>query len=276
MSADTAGMGARRLSREAPVHTHRYRCRRIATIRDVQSSHRGAPLLIWIGNANRVSDRARDHNSANRDPRDPPLERWWSLGEARRRSVIRALIASGVALATAPNYSLILNRPRWDDLHAIKRIGLVHYEFLDEGLPAALHINGRTDADFFRWTDYLIKRPEITHVAYEFRTMSGRQEAHVEWLIGVAGSVGRPLHLIMRGGTEYLLLLSAASTNITFLDTTVFMKTVNRQRAYRTEDGGVDWKRHLTKEGAPLDKLLSGNASIRAQWLTDLAAMAAK
>jgi hypothetical protein len=207
---------------------------------------------------------------------DPPLERWWSLGEASRRSVIRALISAGVALATVPNYSLILNRPRWDDLHAMKRIGLVHYEFLDEGLPAALHINGRTDTDFLRWTDYLIRRPEISHVAYEFRTMSGRHKTHVEWLVGVARLVGRPLHLIMRGGIEYFLSLSAAFTNVTFLDTTVFMKTIKRQRAYRTNDGGIDWKCQRTEKGLPLDKLFTENANSRAKWLSDLAAMAAK
>jgi hypothetical protein len=106
--------------------------------------------------------------------------------------------------------------------------------------------------------------------------MSGRQETHVEWLVGVARAVGRRLHLIVRGGTQYFLPLSTAFTNITFLDTTVFMKTVNRQRAYRTRDGGVHWKRHRTKEGAPLDKLLSENADTRAQWLSELAAKAAK
>jgi hypothetical protein len=106
--------------------------------------------------------------------------------------------------------------------------------------------------------------------------MSGRQEIHVEWLVGVARTVGRLLHLIMRGGTEYFSSLSTAFTNATFLDTTVFMKTVNRQRAYRTNDGGVDWKRQRTKEVAPLDKLLSENANIRAQWLSDLPAVAAK
>jgi hypothetical protein len=54
------------------------------------------------------------------------------------------------------------------------------------------------------------------------------------------------------------------------------MKTVNRQRAFRTSDGGVGWKRHHTKEGAPLDDLLSENANTRAQWLSDIAAMAGK
>ena len=60
-------------------------------------------------------------------------------------------------------------------------------------------------------------RPEVTHLAYEFKTMSGRQDRHVERLIDLAHSVGHPLHLIMRGGTEYLIPLRAAFANTTFL-----------------------------------------------------------
>jgi hypothetical protein len=44
--------------------------------------------------------------------RDPPLERWWSLGEKARRSIIRSLRDAGVVLTTTPNYSLFLDRPR--------------------------------------------------------------------------------------------------------------------------------------------------------------------
>ncbi len=45
--------------------------------------------------------------------RDSPLERWWGLGEARRREVIRAARAAGTVAATTPNFSLFLDRPRW-------------------------------------------------------------------------------------------------------------------------------------------------------------------
>jgi hypothetical protein len=54
-------------------------------------------------------------------------------------------------MATTPNYSLFVDRPRWDDLHAMKRIAIVHGEFLEAGMPGALHVNGRTDRDFERW-----------------------------------------------------------------------------------------------------------------------------
>ncbi len=74
---------------------------------------------------------------------DPPLERWWGL-QARRREIVRALPALGVVISTTPNFSLFGDVPRHVDLHAIKRIGLVHAEFLKGGLPCALHVNGRT------------------------------------------------------------------------------------------------------------------------------------
>ena len=93
--------------------------------------------------------------------RDPPLERWWALGKERRLRIIQAMSAAGIGLVTTPNYSLFTDRPRWDDLHAIKRIAIVHEEFLRAGLPAALHINGRTDSDFQRWASYIADRSEI-------------------------------------------------------------------------------------------------------------------
>lgn len=204
---------------------------------------------------------------------DAPLERWWGIGEAARRTIIRALVQAGVTMATTPNYSLIINRPRTDDLHSIKRIGLVFFEFLDEGLPAALHVNGRTETDFMHWAEFIAERPEVTHVAYEFRTMSGRQETHVDWLIGLTRAVGRPLHLLVRGGTEFLAPLNAAFDGLTFMDTSVFMKTMKRQRACRPEDGTFGWKSNPTDKGAPLDDLLIANTAARACWVSELMAL---
>lgn len=175
-------------------------------------------------------------------------------------------------MSTTPNYSLFLDRPRWDDLHSIKRIAIVHSEFLSEGLPAALHINGRTDADFHRWTDYVLMRPEITHLAYEFTTgtgAAGRREKHVLWLAELARSARRPLHLIIRGGAELLSSLNTAFANVTFLDTSVFMKTMKRQRAFYKDDGGIGWQPSPTIAGAPLDDLFAENSEIRSRWVTD-------
>jgi len=63
---------------------------------------------------------------------DPPLERWWSLGR-ERLDAIRVLRDLGITLVTTPNFSLFTNHPRWDDLHSMKRIAIVHEGFLRLG-----------------------------------------------------------------------------------------------------------------------------------------------
>jgi hypothetical protein len=207
--------------------------------------------------------------------RDPPLERWWRLGEAGRRPIIRALAGAGVSLVTTPNYSLFIDRPRWDDLHAMKRIAIVHQEFLAEGMPAALHVNGRTETDFRRWGDYVASRPEVTHLAYEFTTgtgWAGRREMHAAWLASLAASVGRPLHLVMRGGIEVLPLLAPAFAGITSLDTSIFMKTMMRRRAVPSGNARLAWERSLTPVGAPVDDLLADNLVAVQGWYADLIA----
>lgn len=207
--------------------------------------------------------------------RDPPLERWWGLGEMRRRSIIRAMKAAGIGLVTTPNYSLFTDRPRWDDMHAMKRIAIVHAEFLQEGLPAALHVNGRTETDFARWAAYIAARPEITHVAYEFTTGTARaerREQHAKWLAGLAVEVGRPLHLIMRGGSEVLPILAESFTGITVLETSIFMKTMMRQRAYAKSNAALGWKGSPTATGKQLDDLFADNHEAVEAWLRNLAA----
>ena len=196
--------------------------------------------------------------------RDASVERWWGLGEEKRRKIIRALKSAGVGLITAPNYSLFLDRPRWDDLHAMKRIAIVHEEFLREGMPAGLHVNGRTETDFQRWTEYIAIRPEITHLAYEFTTGTGRSERfkhHATWLATLAQNVRRPLHLVVRGNMKAIPMLSNAFAQVSFLETSSFMKTVMRKRAYIRENGALTWQDSPTETGAPLDALLAHNIS---------------
>ena len=194
--------------------------------------------------------------------RDPPLERWWQLGEATRRKAIRALKNCGVSFLTTPNYSLIIDRPRWDDMHSLMQIAIVHWEFLDEGMPAALHVNGRTETDFARWGNFLRARPEISHIAYEFTTGAGhgdRGKDHANWLSQLAKFVERPLHLTIRGGSVILPILSSAFAEISVWDGTAFMKSMKRQRAVTLPNGALGWRPFPTAAGAPLDKLLNHN-----------------
>lgn len=184
------------------------------------------------------------------------------MGREKRLNVIRQLKRLGVTLATVPNYSLFIDQPRWDDLHSMKQIAIVHSEMLNEGLPAALHVNGRTEADFRRWAEYIRSRPEIQILAYKFATGTGwigRREIHVEWLSALARDVGRPLDLIMRGGIELVPKLGKAFSHITVIDTAAFMRTMKRRRAVVMEFGKLRWLAAPTPIGAPLDELLNYN-----------------
>jgi hypothetical protein len=192
---------------------------------------------------------------------DPALERWWSLGASRVDS-IRALKRLDVALVTTPNYSLFVDQPRWDDLHSMKRIAIVHQEFLSAGMPAALHVNARTERDWERWSEFIAHRPEITHVAFEFATgagWAGRLDWHAEQLGRLRAAVGRPLLLVVRGGVTILPRLSAVFEEVTCLETSTFLKTMRRKAAVVGASGAVRWRHAPTAENEPLDSLLDRN-----------------
>lgn len=152
----------------------------------------------------------------------------------------------------------------------MKRIAIVHSEMLNEGFQVALHINGRTETDFKRWTAYVRSRPEIRLVAYEFATgtgWNGRRDSHVKWLQDLALHVDRPLHLIIRGGTEVLPILTESFARLTFIDTTAFMKSMKRRRAVTVESGKLSWKPAPTEVGMPLDSLLDDNIATVMTWI---------
>jgi hypothetical protein len=74
--------------------------------------------------------------------------------------------AIGVAIVTAPNFSLSVDWPRTGDMAAMKRITRVYAEFMNAGRPASLHAHGRTDTDFMRWAALLRRLDAITWRSY--------------------------------------------------------------------------------------------------------------
>jgi hypothetical protein len=191
--------------------------------------------------------------------KDAPLERFWDIETSARTGVIRALRASGVELVTTPNFTLHANRPRWQDLHAMKRIALTHEEFLREDLPAALHVNARTETDFRRWAAFIAARPEITDIAFEFTTLRReRRPQYATWLKKLSAQVDRRLRLLLRGGTEIVPTLTDAF-DVVFLDTNASMKTNKRQRATFDSNGRLQWRQTMTLYGEALDELFKEN-----------------
>jgi hypothetical protein len=198
--------------------------------------------------------------------RDVKVEAWWAIADRLR--VLNTLKSLGVTLVTTPNFSLFIDVPRPDNLHGMKRIGLSWAELMAGGVPAALHVNARTDHDYARWTRFVAERPEVTILAFEFGTGAGypgRIEWHVERLCGLADRVARPLMLVVRGGIRMLPRLRAHFARVTLIETDAFGRAVKRRRAILTEGGRLRWVRSLTPKGLPIDDLLAHNvAAVRA------------
>ena len=195
--------------------------------------------------------------------KDGPIERWWNSKD--RGSLLSSLNELGIALVTTPNYSVLTDVPRTDNLHAMKRILLAWTEMAAAGLSTALHVNGRTEHDYLRWSNLIAERREIEVLAFEFATGCGRAERidwHINQLCRVANRVGRPLAIVVRGGGRKLEELQQNFAQVTLVETEAFARTIRRRRAYLTEAGRLKWAKFATPVGAPIDDLFAHNVSL--------------
>jgi hypothetical protein len=192
---------------------------------------------------------------------DKTLERWWSLGNQRRAAIanIRSL---GILAATTPNYSVFSDVPRWDNFHAMVRIGICWQEMTEAGVPTALHVNARAQIDWRRWTEFVQQRPEIRAIAYEFATGAAgriRMAYHVDELRHLADRVDRPLTLVVRGGRTALPSLRQSYSQVSMLDSSTYMRTVNRSRGTVRKNGEIAWQPAPGRPDVDLDELLEHN-----------------
>jgi hypothetical protein len=204
--------------------------------------------------------------------RDAAIEAWWKLSE-KRRPLLAALRALGVALITGPNYSMFTDEVRYNDMHAMKRIGTTWQEIVGAGTPGAYHLNARTPQDYRRLATFLAARPEVTDVAFEFKTGAAwrtRLGFHLEELAQLPGRVGRPLHFVMIGGINAIPVLAPAFGRVTYIDTSAFMNAVHRQRLYLNNEGKMKKIAELTLTGQPIDDLLVENLATMRAWVESL------
>jgi hypothetical protein len=110
--------------------------------------------------------------------RDRKIERYWELAD--RPALLAKLAELDIALITPPNFSVLTDVPRTDNLHAMKRILITAVEMMQAGLPTALHVNARTERDYRRWADLIADRPEIQCLSVEFATGAGRGD-RLDW-----------------------------------------------------------------------------------------------
>ena len=195
--------------------------------------------------------------------KDRRIEWWWNF--KNRESLLASLKTLGITVATTPNFSVLTDVPRTDNLHAMKRILLIWTEMASAGLATALHVNGRTEHDFLRWGDLIAERPEIEIVAFEFATGCGwgeRIDWHVTQLCRLADRVARPLAIVVRGGGRKLEELRQHFARVTLVETEAFARTIRRRQAYLSEAGRLKWAKFATPVGAPIDDLFAHNVSL--------------
>lgn len=195
--------------------------------------------------------------------KDRKIERWWEL--SNRPALLAGLKNLDIALVTTPNFSVLSNVPRTDNLHSMKRILLSWVEMARAGLVAALHVNARTDTDFGRWSRLIQDREEIQAIAFEFATGCGqgdRIDWHVRQLCGMADAAGRPLTLAIRGGMRKLPELREHFARVSVIETDAFARTMRRRRAVLSETGRVRWLVSPSPRGFPIDELLAHNVAL--------------
>lgn len=200
---------------------------------------------------------------------DRPLERYWTY---RRRDGVPQQIGSlGVTLAVGPNFSHFLDVPRHDNLFNRKRQLLCLREFVVAGVNTAPHLNAAQPGDWRFWSRYLAQNQTVVVIAIEFETGNRSRsegERAVGELVKLQEAVGRRLHPLVIGGTQYLERIASEFEAGSFIDSTPFMKTVYRQMYLGlSPTGKVIWRKSPTMPGEPLDKLLRHNLRNYSEWL---------
>jgi hypothetical protein len=222
------------------------------------STKNGRPL---VANAAALADRFRYAPDAKLilvgvGP-DSELENYWS--RARSADCLNFIASLKPALVTTPNFSVFSDVTRWDNFQNMKRIAICWSELARRGVPTALHLNARTEKDYERWRDFLRDHPEITALAFEFKTGPGspkRGAWHAMRLAEVAEKVPRPLTLVVRGGRRHLQALSNFYSAIAYLATDPYMRTIRRRQLDWTPGKRIRWTR---VSNISLDTLLQHN-----------------
>jgi hypothetical protein len=187
---------------------------------------------------------------------DYRIEQIWSLGKAGRQALFDGFAKAGIKCATSPNFSLMADVPRSDNLYSRKRIAIVWNELNAAGVPCALHLNGRTPADFAFYAS-LLKETGGSTVSFEFGTGAASRAASglfVDRMERLVAMVGRPLNLVTRGGVAQYVRLNSIFENVIQLDTAAHMKAKHRQVLLRgTRGRGFRWVTQVSS--APLGEL---------------------
>jgi hypothetical protein len=191
---------------------------------------------------------------------DPELEKYWA--HESEHDVPSQLSALEPWAMTTPNFSFFDQVPRPHILHNRARIVSSALALSAGGVASILHVNAQTPADWRFWAELLRNQPHVRFVAKEFQTGTRndwrRANEMIDGLRSVRDAIGRELHPIIVGGTQYAPHITKHFSAATFVDSRPFMCTMKRRRL-ELNWPLVRWVENPTPEGAALDDLLEHN-----------------
>jgi hypothetical protein len=174
----------------------------------------------------------------------------------------------GIDAVIAPNFSHLQGVPKLESVGNRMRHLMCAGDFARAGLLAVPHLSVIDPANWDWWIDYLRRNRSIWCVAFEFETGYKKRvegEDAVARLAAVQAAVGRPLHLVAVGGTQYRTLIRSRFTACSFIDASPFWNSAFRQRG-RIDGGQVAWDRYPLPPAAPLDALMEHNLRTYTEW----------
>jgi hypothetical protein len=198
---------------------------------------------------------------------DRCLERYW---EYRRRDAAAEQMAGlGLSLVVGPNFSHFLDVPGTERLSNRKRQLLCLDEMMRAGLSPVPHLNAVQPGDWRFWLTFLKASPAICFVAVEFETgnkapAEGRKV--ISHLANIQEALGRRLHPIIIGGTQFVGALASRFGEASFIDSTPFVKAIHRQRL-DLQAGLPTWNTCPTPESGGVEAILTHNLTCYSAWI---------
>lgn len=189
---------------------------------------------------------------------DRYIESFW---EQRKKGRFLEQMANWNLLGmTTPNHSFVLDAPRTNSLWNLTRIFRWIEEISNVGISAIPHLQAQTKADWSKWRSACDNFPAAKHFAMEFQTGLGNsksktvaRQTYMGHFEDLQQSCGRRIHPIVLAGCGMMKWLSDTCESYTIVDSTPFVKTLNRQRAFRIAGTGL--LRWRTIESDPKEDL---------------------
>jgi hypothetical protein len=192
---------------------------------------------------------------------DRCLERYW---EYRRQDAAAEQMARlGLTLVVGPNFSHFLDVPGTERTSNRNRQLLCLDQMMRAGLSPVPHLNAVQPGDWRFWLTFLKAGPTIRFVAVEFETgnknpVEGRKA--IDNMAGIQDALGRRLHPIIIGGTQFVEYIAGRFEEATFIDSTPFVRAVHRQ-VLDVQAGRRIWTTRPTLEGEGVEEILVDNVT---------------